>query len=1575
MTADNGDLSADIKIGADASGVEVGVGRAKRSLAELGAAADQAGRQGGEGINAIGAGGEGAARRLDAATRQMVNSLQRQIAATEAGGTATRQYQETIARLRGADLNVLRPYLEQLDQAKQKADDASRATSSLGSSFSLLNGAASLAGAAVGTLLSTLSVGAVTAFVRGINDGVDALNDVKDATGSTIENISALEDVARRAGGTLDVVSTSMVKLNQALADAKPGSQQALILKQLNLDAAELRQLDPAEDLLRVATALSQFADDGNKARAVQELFGKSLREVAPFLNDLAEKGQLVSTVTAAQAAEAERLNKQIFELEKMALDASRALLDRMMPGLLQVMGAMRDGVREGGLLLGVYRGLSEFAGIAFGTDKLGKDISAAKSAAAEIQRINGLMIGVQATLERDPGNATAQRRLDSLRAQLEAVQRQAMAATDAIKGAVGVKPPEAEEARSTLDVPDATDLKAREDAARKAAEDRKREIAERIKLINELAGLSGSFQQDWARLTAMYQEGQISLDQLTKAQADLLAKQPAIKAAADEEAKAREAATKAAQAAADVRRKEADDISAWIRAQEAAAAAALQSVNQRAQALRDEEAAVELARVQNISLAEAIEQVAIARLREKQAGFYEGSEGYEAIEREIAARKELAELVAGKAQREAAADAAREAEREWKRTADSIEQSLTDALLRGFESGKGFARNLRDTLANMFRTLVLRPVISAIVNPVALGITSLLGFSGPAAAAASAGGGALSTVGSIASGASLLGGGFGMGLRAGLGGLFGEAGLFGTLDAGFTALGAGNIAGGLGTIAGALGPIMLGVTALLSIAKATKGESRSGGQYSYVFDDGVLTNNRRGTSTITSDRGAVYLEGAGFGAGKYDEDAVKQAINGTVGSINALFKGLGSSLSLTAFQAGFETSGKGRGGVFAGGTLSDGQTFGESGKGDNYAGTLFEQTSTQSPDMKTALENFSLDLKQATIQALQKAGDIPQAIKDKIANIDAEQLSNEAADALLLAINAQIEGVSRLRDAFDTMGLEDLADIAFDAAAGLAEAAGGFDKLLPALDRYYQNYYSEEERRANLQRRVDEQFDKLGISKPQGRDEYRQLVEDNIRRAEEQRKARDQLVSTFIKDPGSLVTGGGVEALSKLPGLSGLDPALLGNGPADPARQEALNAFMSDLGKVFASGKTPAEIETSVSDLVRLNSAVLGMGDDAATTVAALLEVGDAFAELNDSAEQIAQRERDAREAAYRSLERAVAAERNALDQRLQIARDLVSKVSGVFDLLRDSVASLYADVESTALQSAEEGRAFIANAAATAAVTGALPGRDDLDAAIRAATAGISDEALTTFERDRARLILAGQLSQLEDQAGAQLSAAERQIIELEAQGKQLDDLLQYYRDQIDIANGNLEATVSVEQAVRDIEKILTKSDTPTGEGGAGGAAGGGGSGAVFGLNTAPAAGYTISETGLRTYDDGSTYQLTESELDLYRRGLLGKPVLSTAIPRLATGTNYVPRDMFAQIHEGEAVVPKAFNPWAQGAAPVGSADLVTELRALRDEVVELRGQVSYGNAINKQAADALQNNGQPLRVEVIT
>ena len=201
--------------------------------------------------------------------------------------------------------------------------------------------------AAVG-LAAGIGVGGLIALTRGAIDSLDALNDLKDATGASIENISALEDVAKRTGTSLDTVSAVLVKFNMALGDAKPDSNIALALESIGLNVTELRRLDPAEALRQTAVALSQYADDGDKARLVQELFGKSVREAAPFLKDLAEQGKLVATVTTEQAEEAEKFNKQLFAMQANLLGVSRALIGPVLTGMNGLIDKFKQGSEAG---------------------------------------------------------------------------------------------------------------------------------------------------------------------------------------------------------------------------------------------------------------------------------------------------------------------------------------------------------------------------------------------------------------------------------------------------------------------------------------------------------------------------------------------------------------------------------------------------------------------------------------------------------------------------------------------------------------------------------------------------------------------------------------------------------------------------------------------------------------------------------------------------------------------------------------------------------------------------------------------------------------------------------------------------------------------------------------------------------------------------------------------------------------------------------------------------------------------------------------------------------------------------
>lgn len=195
---------------------------------------------------------------------------------------------------------------------------------------------------------SALSVNYFAGMIKGAIDSMDALNDLKDATGASIANISALEDVAVRTGANIDTVGTAMIKFQKVLMDAAPGSQAELGLTALGLSAQNLKNMDLAEAMLQYAKALDRFADDGNKARLVMEQTGKSVKELAPFLKDLAEQSELVGSVTAQDALEAEKFNKALFALQKSTQDIARDLAGPMVKSLNDVILKFQEGEKAG---------------------------------------------------------------------------------------------------------------------------------------------------------------------------------------------------------------------------------------------------------------------------------------------------------------------------------------------------------------------------------------------------------------------------------------------------------------------------------------------------------------------------------------------------------------------------------------------------------------------------------------------------------------------------------------------------------------------------------------------------------------------------------------------------------------------------------------------------------------------------------------------------------------------------------------------------------------------------------------------------------------------------------------------------------------------------------------------------------------------------------------------------------------------------------------------------------------------------------------------------------------------------
>lgn len=213
-----------------------------------------------------------------------------------------------------------------------------------------------------GTLAADLTIAGITGFIRSTADGLAKLRDLSEATGASVENMSALEDIAVRTGTSVDSAADAVIKLNKALlAGSDPKSDAAIALNAIGLSVENLKQLDPVQALQEVALALNGFADNGAKGRIELVLLGKSTKELAPLLKDLAEAGRLQATVTAEQAAEAKRFNDALDSLAKNSVDAARAIsgplitelanllekfneLRRNRPTWAQLLGAPQEG-------------------------------------------------------------------------------------------------------------------------------------------------------------------------------------------------------------------------------------------------------------------------------------------------------------------------------------------------------------------------------------------------------------------------------------------------------------------------------------------------------------------------------------------------------------------------------------------------------------------------------------------------------------------------------------------------------------------------------------------------------------------------------------------------------------------------------------------------------------------------------------------------------------------------------------------------------------------------------------------------------------------------------------------------------------------------------------------------------------------------------------------------------------------------------------------------------------------------------------------------------------------------------
>jgi len=1060
----------------------------RKAAGELKKAAGEAGKA----VDGIGDGGQQSAGKVDRATKSIINSIERTTAALQVGERGSASYFEALARQRGVSGEALAPYIAQLRAAEQ-AQQAARAS---------LNG---IGVSAAQTAAALRGVPAqFTDIVTSLQGGQAPLTVFLQQGGQLRDMFGSAGAAARALGGfVVGLISpfTVLAGAVGALAIAyKLGSDEAtaysraLILsgQQAGVTAGQLAEMAAAISAMgagtqgRAAEVLAGIADSaeigaGNLQRFVaaalelEKVGGPAAEQTAEAFRSLAKDplaaalklNEATNFLTASTYAQIKALQDQgrATEAAKLAQEAYAQAIETRAPQLAGSLGY-------------VERAWLAIKSAAKGALDAALDVGRGNTLEGQInavrERIAAAQSGIYSrdkvpALQQELALLQEQQRLLNRGAEAAAAQAAAVRATaewdkEAVKYQTDGKKLADEilqirqrgiaagktEAQITELIAAAVERTAKAPAAAGAGK------APRFKAEEQAAR---SYVSALAALSDIQLQASASGEGLTKTQAKLRDVQadPAwqtysrqqreqiiTQAAAAQAAEDQAAAVKAgAKVAADAAR----DYQQYLKALSGSGDA----VTRQVQALQDEGAAAQIAATGRLSLKAAIEEVTIARLRDAQVAALGNEDAVQAIQREIDARIKLRDAIQQKDQRDTAAAAAKEAEREWTRAADKIEQSLTDALLRGFESGKDFAANLRDTVANMFKTLVLRPVISAVVSPVAGAITGALGLAGGASAAtsaATAGSGVLGSIGSAASLGSLAAGAgaFGTGISSGLSAWGAGGSVTGLLSTGVGGIFSGGMASGLGTLAGALGPIALGIGALAGAWDSLFGRKlKQSGIEGTISADGFDGNNFQ------------FYKGGLFRSNKtrrspLDEEvesALDSAAQAVSGSTRAYAEALGLPASaIDGFTQRIKINLKG----------------------------LSEEASKAAIDK--AFTNFGESL------ALRFGNELVGVSR-----------AGESAGATLRRLAESLVGVNNIRA---SLGQSELSQSTRGGAAAsdLLASFGGINEFAQAAEGYLSAIFSESERLEIAQRNLAASFAQLGQAVPASAAAYRALVD-----------------------------------------------------------------------------------------------------------------------------------------------------------------------------------------------------------------------------------------------------------------------------------------------------------------------------------------------------------------------------------------------------------------------------------------------------------------------------------------------
>jgi hypothetical protein len=665
--------------------------------------------------------------------------------------------------------------------------DMDKARSAVENTMGKISKAAGAAGVALGALGVTVGVGAFAGWIRGAIDAADETTKLAQKIGVAVPQVAGLQLAFRQSGIDAGALQTSMSKLSVAIADGND----AFVAMNISTKNADGTLKNTRQILGEVADKFQDYEDGAAKTALAIKLFGKAGADLIPLLNGGAEAldefdamaKKLGLTLDEDTAKRAERFNDTLDLMGQGFTGIGRQVAAQLLPTLEGLADQFFSSMTEGDRLRVIGDALSKglkalyIVGVALvGAFKaVGDTLYAVGAQAMAVMRgdfAGAVKIGKQYASDMQNNwtgsleeidkawNANGSTAVSTMAATTKAFKTQAPVVNDETKK-MAAETAKLEDAYKKLidSIENKTEVMIAESEGTGKLTDGQK-IA--LKMMQDLQNGTLKLTDEQKRNLTATLELMLKTEQKIAVDKDLAETQLRIIKLSDQLVDAQQKET-----------------------------AALFQGNEK---LREQNDVLRLGQA-------AVTEREIAVLRatatdlEFSAATFEGNE-------ELAKQAKLLRERADLMENNTVLQEAKNMADEYKKTSEAIESSLTDALMRGFESGKDFGKNLADTLVNLFKTLVLKPIIQPIAQGGANMLLSMMGMSLPGSAA---GGGGVGAGGGMMSGLALSMSTFGSYLGTGFMNTIMGTGGGATFTAAGSMFGTGQTAAGLGMGAGAL--------------------------------------------------------------------------------------------------------------------------------------------------------------------------------------------------------------------------------------------------------------------------------------------------------------------------------------------------------------------------------------------------------------------------------------------------------------------------------------------------------------------------------------------------------------------------------------------------------------------------------------------------------------------------------------------------------------------------------------------------------------------------------------------------